>query len=224
MHLLLFDKKNNYKFITIKSIVLSAAALTTFSSVGLVVLAVLIFAYFLQNQDKIKRIIPLLVVVAVFGIAMIGIPTLRSGIIYAFNKATSSLDVRTFGFTSGFIVFVQNPIFGAGYSGATSAMNDLYNLNGLTYNQTSTTFSSLAMFGFGFTLVITFGFLKFFYVVNVNLKKIVLFIILIAMFISMNNERFIFNFTFYTFCLYGLSVPLFKGRYKAKEDTPLLNH
>jgi hypothetical protein len=113
--------------------------------------------------------------------------------------------VRSYSIIAGLKVFLKNPIIGLGISKASTAMSQLFASQGLIYDQTSTTSAFLAMFGLLTAMLFTIPYFRLFK--NSLGDKISYFSVILVLggiFFSINNERFIYELTYYIFVVYGL--------------------
>ncbi len=205
----LFCKYNNNCKKDYSSIILTLASLTTFSSAGIIFLVLIWIAYLLSKIKSLKYFYKSSFIIIICTIVFYNIPFFKDGMLYSYRKligiSTTSLRIRLYSIVSGIIVFFENPLLGKGFKYATEKMETLYLMNGYKYNQTSTISSMLAMFGLPFTLIMTIPFLRFFTFVKRNTITLGFFCILCGIILSINNERFIFNYTYYLFVVYGLT-------------------
>lgn len=189
---------------------LTIASLTTLSPVGIVFTALIWMAFVCSTSRSWKKLIRNIVLSTIAIFAVFASSFMTSGLNYALAKLdgshTSSLGVRALSVFSGIAVSIQNPLFGLGFTKATDAMCQIFEQNGFIYDQTSTFSAFIAMFGIPIALLFTIPYLRCFIAPIRNKTPIIAKIMFIGgLFFSINNERFIFELTYYFFVLYGVS-------------------
>ena len=125
---------------------------------------------------------------------------------YSYSKLegthTSSLDIRLTSIIAGVKVGFNHFFVGAGIDKGAAEMEAIFKANGLVYDQTSTPAAFFAMFGFFFAMILTVFFIRSF-ALSIKTKKIAIFVVVLGILLSISNERFIFELTYYIFFAYG---------------------
>lgn len=189
-------------------IFLTLVSLTALSPVGLIFSSAIWTGYFITTSTDRSKTIRNLLVFAGAVVLMMNSSFMRRGLQYASSKLngtyTTSLSVRLFSLLAGLKAGLRNPLLGVGITCATDVMANLFQKKGLVYNHTSTTMAFFAMFGFPFLLLVTIPYFKCFCVAIKRKASLgVCWIIIVAILISINNERFIYELTYYLFVIYG---------------------
>ena len=192
----------NIKLKKIIAILLTITIITTFSPVGLSFMVLIWAAYIISCSKKpLKSTFILLVAIAV-GLYIYHSSYLNYSINKLSNTETGSFYVRTIGIFSGFDAFLQNPLFGCGFTKATELMTISFKNSGLLYNQTSTVSAFLAFFGLPAALWFLLPYMYFFYS-EIRMSFIAKFFVLSGLFFSINNERLVWDLSYYLFVVYG---------------------
>lgn len=206
------DSRKISKIQFLPAVILSATVVSTFSSVGLVFLFCIWAAYFLNNIKSKKHFLILLCSIVCLLIAVLISDRLRYLINeYAIKKLTgessSSLSYRVLSMVAGARIGLSYPIFGAGYDKSTQLLEGLYSSMSMPYNHTSTTFSLFSIFGLTMMLLLT---IPFFYVFlkkyKFRLNLLSKFLIIIGVFMAINNQRYVWDPMYYIIVFYGVDL------------------
>lgn len=189
-------------------VALTIAIITTFSPAGVVFVACTWVAYLFKNTRDIKRTASLVFGGIVLILIALSNENVSSGVHYAILKLTgqvsTSQEGRLAGVQAGLEVFKHNPLFGTGFKKASSIMVDIMTSEADTASQTSTITAFLAFFGLPFTMLVTIPYFKALIPKRLNLfSKMFLFI---GIMLSINNERYVWELTYYIFVLYGVAL------------------
>ena len=190
-------------------IVLTIATITTFSPVGLVYLGCVWLAYFFDMHRQEKFNWKIVFAAAIAGIVIVMSPLFQTISTYTLAKlngsSTNSRSIRLDGMLVGWKYFLEKPFFGLGCTDAISKMSgDLF----LKYgggDQTSTVFGYLAMFGIFTTILLVGYFLKCLLGKHSSKPSLLSCLFIFAgLMMTINNERFIWELTYYIFVIYGV--------------------
>lgn len=195
------------------SVILTLTSISTFSPAGFVFLGCVWMAYcFRQSSFNknfcVNRKTLLLIFAAI--VALVGVSqTLffkERVMYYTIGKlngtVSNSMSVRVQSIFAGFKCFLDNPLFGSGYTKATNNMVSILTEYG--YHPTSTVSSLLAMFGLPFTLLFVIPFIGCFFMNNIKnkLNPISSAFIVLGLLMSINNERYMWELTYNIFVVY----------------------
>lgn len=203
--------KTKEKFPKITPIVLSIAAITTFSPAGLVYLGCVWAAYLFHDRSfkksSLKVALALLLAVVIVMISPLYELISSYTIAKLTGASTNSRGIRLDGILVGLKYFAEKPFFGYGCTKAITYMSNDLMLKYGGSDQTSTITGYLAMFGLFTTFLLVWSF--FDCLVNCCGKKISFlskFFIFAGLMMTLNNERFIWELTYYIFVIYGLTM------------------
>lgn len=205
--------------------VLAMTSVTTFSSPGLIFLSMIILAYMISNINDAKKFIKASLCVILAVIAIFNIDFLSSRFEYSYSKLegthTSSLDVRLTSIIAGVKVGLNHFLIGAGIDKGAIEMEEVFTANGLIYDQTSTPAAFFAMFGFFFAMLLTVLYMRSF-ALSIKTKNLAIIVVILGILLSINNERLIFELTYYIFFVYGcMPKSSFKSNNKLKLNQNL---
>lgn len=100
-------------------------------------------------------------------------------------------------------------------------MEEVFTANGLIYDQTSTPAAFFAMFGFFFAMLLTVFYMRSF-ALSIKTKNLAIIVVILGILLSINNERLIFELTYYIFFVYGcMPKSSFKSNNKLKLNQNL---
>lgn len=195
-------------------IVLTIACISTFSPAGIVFMACVWAAYFCSSHSDNRMLLWLVAALPIVLYVILSVPSIRTGLDYAIAKldgsSTYSRNIRLVGITVGLKYFIKSPILGNGCTNAIYLMSkDLSSQFGIT-DQTSTISGFLAMFGVFTAMLFILPYLSIFISKNsAKVSAISKVLIFAGIMMSLNNERLIWELTYYIFVIYG--VKLFGG-------------
>lgn len=192
-------------------ILLTLAVVSTFSPAGLVFLICVWFAY-IFNSHRDEKISWKLKTAIILAIVIICISPTLSDFLYNYTLAklngtsTNSRSIRLDGILVGLKYFMDNPFFGNGCTNAIASMSsDMISKYGGA-DQTSTISGFLAMFGIFATIPLVYYFFKCLMTkYYIKPSTISLVFIFAGLMMTVNNERFIWELTYYIFVVYGVS-------------------
>jgi len=182
-------------------IVFILTTLSTFSSTGILQLFLILLAYFfkIKTKSELKRFFKLFFIFLIlFGIILKFFPLLLTYINFALNKLNEnsfSFKVRTASIVGNILAWLKNPLIGNGIDKGFSLALELY-LGKFDVNNTSTTTSFLAVYGFFFAIIISFGSIALLFK-RTNAGFFSKIILVLVFLLSINSERFIFDQFFY---------------------------
>lgn len=193
-------------------IVLTLAAVSTFSPAGLVYLVCVWFAYAF-NTHRVEKISWKLKTAILFAIVVVCLSPTLMDILYRYTLAklngtsTNSRSIRLDGILVGLKYFMDKPLFGNGCTNAIANMSrDLTTKYGGA-DQTSTITGFLAMFGIFTTIPLVYYFFKCLMMKYAIKPSIVSMLFIFAgLMMTVNNERFIWEHPYYIFVVYGVSA------------------
>lgn len=203
-----------YKYKTLRITILIVTLITTFSTAGIMVGVLIIFAFIIQSKasigknDRIRWLVSIICLLTIT--CYIAIPEFASIIDGLFVKLSGggSLDSRAGSFSAYFWAWLENPIIGWGYEAGVTEAGAKF-LSQYTAHNTNTIFSNLAFYGLVYGSLYFILFSKF--ILNICAPLFSRIIVLLAMMISINNERFIDNGIIFILMFYAIS------HYRVKE-------
>lgn len=183
--------------------------ITTLSTSGFLILAILIFAYMLKAKNLILKFWTFVVIVIVV-LAAYMLPDFYSLVFSKFsedsNDYASALS-RISSFSVPWVIFLNYPVFGAGLSQFSSVYEFYaYQLFGVSISaedsSTNTILNSFAIFGLFYGTIIVVSLVRFSKFIGSRL--IITIMVFIAIFLMFSNQEMRFSLFFNVLIMYGL--------------------
>ena len=183
--------------------VLIITVLSTISTAGYIVMAILLVTYLGSNSHSKKTRLIVMSIVFSAMLAMVYVDSTEVMFSKIGNEDNISWISRISAITANLSIAAEHPFWGAGWDNikiefAMTVANQ-YRVN--EYHNTNTFFKILAVHGIPFFFVWVVGMWRFVRVINLN--RVISFVLFVAMFLSLSNEDMTFNVITWIMVLYG---------------------
>lgn len=197
MFYLFYLKENKFSTILIFSITI----ITTFSTPGIVFLAIILLVYMYENYNN-KFMQLFKVILGLFFILLIlskVAPNIFIDLIYSINKILkrgNSYSGRLSAIIANILAWLNSPIIGNGIQKGLMLAEEFY-IDQVTMHNTSTTTSFMAMYGIVFTIMMSFPLIMI--ISKLQVRRISKILLITGLFLSINSQRFIYDQMYYIF-------------------------
>lgn len=211
------------KYQNLRLVVYFVTLLSTFSTAGLII-GSLVYAYYLffssinTRELKMNLSIIFFIFITIFTVEYL-VPGLFDLLKNSFSKLFGvsiggSKYSRIGSLIAYFTAWLERPFFGWGYESGIRDIGEMF-LSKYTIDNTNTIFTNLGLYGIFYGGVYLVLFCKFF-ISKLNTKLITRIVALIAMMLSINNERFIDSTLIFIIIFYSLNKIMEKQVYEKK--------
>lgn len=196
-------------------LILSVTIITTYSTPGIIFLFIILSVYLYENYRNrfLKGIKFIFAFIFIFSIMNIVASNTFNDFIYAINKFLeqgNSYNGRLGAIIGNIFAWAQSPVFGNGIEKGIILAEELY-LGQFTTHNTSTTTSFMAIYGLFFSIIMSVPLMLLLY--RLKIRRISKILLIVAFFLSINSERFIYDQLYYIFVFsYFMQAKSYKKR------------
>jgi hypothetical protein len=210
----LFYLKQSFGKYIIGTIILILGVLTTVSSIGIFVLAMMLFLL-LQNQKPLFRYFSYFVSLVV----IIASGFVERYIINKFSGTGTSGSERLAGIFADLNIFINHFLIGAGFDYIDKHFDEIaYSYGAIIPSSTNSFSGSLALYGVIFTSIICFLFFKL--IANIHQGILFQIVIISSFVLLLCTQGVIFQLLFICFMLYGIEIQNIGGNSNENPTNP----
>ncbi|MBQ7290382.1 MAG: hypothetical protein IJW76_01490 [Clostridia bacterium] len=207
--LLFLFKEKKCDFFLPKVIVLVLAIITTFSTTGFIVMALILCYSMLTKSDALQKSAfkKISFVVFMIGVSIIALANADMIARLVFDKmeaGNNSYDSRMLSILGNLIVTLKYPFLGAGYGNSAQVLNQLVESTSGFIHQTNTFTNYFATFGIFIGGLFIFFWMKISSALSKNLMENIFTIVILTLITS--GENFLSSFAFILFLIYGFRL------------------